>query len=332
MRKPRRIGLALGSGAARGAAHIGVLRALNEVGIRPACVAGTSVGALVGAIYLLDNLDSLENMFQQLRWRQIAAFLDVIFPKSGLIDGHKVADFIREHVQSVNIEDLPLPFAAVTTNLTTGQQDVIREGDLIEAIRASISIPGIFTPLRRGEKLLVDGGLVNPVPVSVAREMGADYVIAVSLSRDVFNKQGLKLKPLFLEEDDFPLEPPAVMPDNPSVMTDDSGRILPRRAQLTEAFRQKLASFDLASLSPMRRWWQRDPLPNIFEILLTMLYTMQTRIAVTNRVTHPPDLFIEPPAGHIHFLDFKSAPEVMRLGYEEAKTVLASPQAERLFG
>jgi len=150
MLKPRRIGLALGSGAARGAAHIGVLRALEEAGIRPACVAGTSVGALVGAIYLLDNLDSLENMFQQLRWRQIAAFLDVIFPKSGLIDGNKVSDFIREHVQSVRIEDLPLPFAAVTTDLATGQQDVIRKGDL----ELSYGANGHLTSARRGGRLV----------------------------------------------------------------------------------------------------------------------------------------------------------------------------------
>ncbi len=324
MLKPRRIGLALGSGAARGAAHIGVLKALNEAGIRVACIAGTSVGALVGASYVLGNLDGLEEMFQQLRWRQIAAFLEVIFPKSGLIDGRKVADFIRDHVQSVRIEDMPLPFAAVATDLATGQMEVIQQGDLIEAIQASISIPGIFTPLRRGEKLLVDGGLVNPIPVSVAREMGADYVIAVDLSRDVLSKQGLKLKAVPAEEEEAGMGPP------PAPSPTESNQSTPRGTHLIEALRQKLAGFDLPAPSPMRRWWQRDPLPNIFEILVTMLYTMQTRIALTNRVTHPPDLLIRPPAGHIHFLDFKSAPEVMRLGYAEARAVLSGPQASRL--
>ena len=167
LKSAKKVGLALGSGSARGWTHIGVIRALAEAGIRIHCVAGTSIGAVVGAVFASGKLDTFEEIVIGFDWKQIARFFDVVFPKSGLIDGKKVADFVRGHVRGENIEDLPIPFSAVATDLATGREVIIQDGDLIEAIRASISVPGIFTPVRREGSILADGRLVNPVPVTV---------------------------------------------------------------------------------------------------------------------------------------------------------------------
>ncbi len=180
-----KVGLALGSGSARGWADIGVIRALADAGIEIECVAGTSIGALAGAAFVLNKVDALEDFARQLDWKQIVSFLDVTFPRSGLIDGKKITDFFRCHVREMSIEKLPVRYCAVATDLATGSEVVLNEGDLIEAIRASISVPGIFAPVKKNGVFLVDGGLVNPVPVSVVRNMGADYVIAVNLNHDI---------------------------------------------------------------------------------------------------------------------------------------------------
>ncbi len=151
----KKVGLALGSGSARGWSHIGVIRALAEAGIRVDYVAGTSIGALVGAVYASGEIDALEEVVLQLDWKEIAYLFDVVLPKSGLIDGKKVSVFIQNHVKKINIEELSLPFCAVSTDLTTGDEVAIREGNIIEAIRASISVPGIFTPVKKKGTILV---------------------------------------------------------------------------------------------------------------------------------------------------------------------------------
>jgi NTE family protein len=180
-----KVGLALGSGSARGLAHIGVLRAIEEAGIEIDVIAGTSMGALIGAIFAAGKLDGLATRFLDFDWKGIISLLDPVFPRSGLIDGQKIADLVRAHVSAASIEDLPIPFRAVATCIMSGEEVVCGAGDLIEAVRASISVPGIFTPMRSNGRILVDGGLVNPVPVSVVRAMGADLVIAVDLNHDI---------------------------------------------------------------------------------------------------------------------------------------------------
>jgi len=186
------IGLALGSGSARGLAHIGVIQALEEADIKVDVIAGTSIGALIGAVYASDSLDSLESTFQELDWMKIASFFDVVFPRSGLIDGAKVSGLVRTHIHVDRIEALPRRFASLATDIFTGEEVIISSGDVIEAVRASISVPGIFTPVRSNGRILVDGGLVNPVPVSVARSMGADIVIAVDLNHDIVEGKNFK--------------------------------------------------------------------------------------------------------------------------------------------
>jgi NTE family protein len=302
---PRKIGLALGSGSARGWAHIGVIRALSEAGIRVDYVAGTSIGALVGAVYAAGNIDTLEEVVLELDWKQIAYFFDVVFPKSGLIDGKKVADFVRNHVQEKNIEELVIPFRAVSTDLATGREVVLNQGDIIEAVRASISVPGIFTPVKRDGAILVDGGMVNPIPVSVVREMGADFVIAVDLTHDIVGEKGIKKTP--------------VAKSTASAPNSGSGRSFIKGSKIRDALSNTLGTHALPALTQIKQWRSADPLPNIFEVLMTSTRIMETQISVTRLKTDPPDLLIRPNLGHLRLLEFNRAQEAIAEGYREAQ-------------
>lgn len=188
-----RIGLALGGGSARGWAHIGVIRALAEAGIEADIVCGTSIGALVGAAYVGGELDQLETWVRSLRLQTVVRFLDFSLG-SGLIKGDRLIDFFRCHFVDRDIRELARPFGAVATDLQRGREVWLREGVVSDAVRASIALPGLFTPVQRDGRWLVDGGLVNPVPVSLCRAMGADFVIAVDLNADLLGRR-LKPKP-----------------------------------------------------------------------------------------------------------------------------------------
>ena len=188
-----RIGLALGSGSARGWAHIGVIRALADAGIEPDIVCGTSIGALVGAAYVGGELDRLEVWVRSLRLQTVMSFLDFSL-NGGLIKGDKLIDFFRSRFVDRDIRELARPFGAVATDLQRGREVWLREGRVSDAVRASIALPGLFTPVQHDGSWLVDGGLVNPVPVSLCRAMGADIVIAVDLNADLLGRH-LKPKP-----------------------------------------------------------------------------------------------------------------------------------------
>jgi len=179
---PRCIGLSLGGGAARGWAHVGVLEALEEAGIRPGCIAGTSIGALVGAVYASGGIDAVRTMVRGFDWKRMLTLVDPVLPRTGLIDGRRLEDLVRDYVRESRIEDLPIRFSAVATDLSTAREVVLDEGDVADAVRASVSVPGLFTPVQTASGMLVDGGLLNPVPVSVARAMGADWVLAVDIN------------------------------------------------------------------------------------------------------------------------------------------------------
>lgn len=180
--KPK-LGIALGSGSARGWAHIGVIRALTEAGVEPDIVCGCSIGAFVGAAYVNGDLDKLENWVTGLNWKDVLGLLDISF-NGGLIKGDKLVNFFSRHFVDHDFNALEKPFACVATDLENGREIWLREGSVAEAVRASIAMPGLFTPLLRDGRLLVDGGLVNPVPVSLCRALGADLVIAVDLSSE----------------------------------------------------------------------------------------------------------------------------------------------------
>ena len=297
VKKKQKIGLALGSGSARGWAHIGVIEALTEAGVEIDCVAGTSIGAVVGAVFASGNLDSLKEVVLQFDWKQILGFLDVVFPKSGLIDGKKVTDFLRHHMQEKAIEDLATPFRAVSTNLADGQEVVISKGDLIEAVRASISLPGIFTPVKKDGMVLIDGGLVDPVPVSVVRAMGADYVIAVDLNSDIVSRRGSGRV-------------------SPPIHSDaGSGRIA--RSKVLAELNKKVAALRQQAMTQAGQWLSRDPMPNIFEVLQESIHIMEARITETRLRLDPPDLLIQPNLGHIRLMEFNRAQEAIDTGYKE---------------
>lgn len=187
-KKPK-VGLALGSGSARGLAHIGVLKVLKTEGIPIDVVTGTSIGALIGSIYAAGReVKTLEKLVLNTDWKKTVALFLPTLSKSGLVNGRKVEALLKTFVGNKKFEELQCPFAAVATDIESGEEIVIAQGDLIRAIRASISLPGIFTPVRYGDRFLVDGGMVDPIPADVARRMGADIVIAVNVIPDVEKK------------------------------------------------------------------------------------------------------------------------------------------------
>ncbi|BBO93079.1 hypothetical protein DSCOOX_62590 [Desulfosarcina ovata subsp. ovata] len=264
-------------------------------------IAGTSIGSLVGAACALDKMDVLEDFARQLDWKQIISFLDVTFPRSGLIDGKKISDFFRSHVREMNIEELPLRYCAVASDLATGREVVLNKGDIIEAIRASISVPGIFTPVRQNVGFLVDGGLVNPVPVSAVRKMGADYVIAVDLNHDIIDKRSTA----------------DIAPVDSSV----AGMVVqpqPAKWKIAQELGNRFNEFSSPALSQVRQWLHKDPVPNIFDVLTTAINIMEVQITATRLATDPPDLLIRPKLGDVRFLEFHRAEETIAEGYREA--------------
>jgi NTE family protein len=305
----QRVGLALGSGSSRGWAHIGVIQALADADIHVDYVAGTSIGALVGAAFASNKIDVLRDFVLGLDWKQVALFLDVVWPRSGLIDGQRVTDFFHTHVRK-SIEDLPIPFAAVATDLATGGHVIMREGDVVEAIRASISVPGVFTPVTRNGMTLVDGGLVDPVPVRVVREMGATFVIAVDLNHDTVARKGVDVSPT----------------TKPSARTSGPVGAMGSMASNTmlDSLRRRIASPHSLAQAQISRWVARSPLPNIFEILLASSNIMQAQISASQLRMDPPDVLIQPQLGHFKFLDFNRGQEAIDEGYREAAEQIIS--------
>ena len=186
-----KIALALGGGAARGWAHIGVLRALDEEGIEIGMIAGTSIGALVGGCYLAGKLDELETFARSLTMRRIASLLDFTIRGSGLFGGMRLTKRMQEHLENLSIEDLDRPFVAVATEVNSGHEVWITSGTLITALRASYALPGIFEPIKCNNRTLVDGALVNPVPVSVCRAHEEPLVVAVNLNYDLYGRSAV---------------------------------------------------------------------------------------------------------------------------------------------
>ncbi len=263
-----RVGLALGGGAARGWAHIGVIRTLEREGISPEVVCGTSIGVLVGAAYAAGEIARLDQWVQQLDWPGVMSLMDWRI-NGGLMKGTKLVDFLRANFEDRGIEHLPRRFGCVATELTTGREIWLREGSVIDAVRASIALTGLLTPVVHDGRLLVDGGLVNPVPVSLCRALGADLVIAVDLGWDLI---GRRAKPPELEG----IEPGAA-----------------RNALIDAVF----GRFRQRSLDPAEA-------PSLSDVVLTSLNIMQVRIAQSRLAGEPPDVLIRPHLAGIVAMDF----------------------------
>jgi NTE family protein len=301
----RKVGLALGGGAARGWAHIGVIHALSEAGVHIDYVAGTSIGSLVGAALASGKVKSLEMVVRELDWTRALSLLDMGLPRSGLLDGHHVTAAIREHVTAGDIADLMLPFCAVSTDLFDGSEVLLDSGDVIEAIRASISIPGVFTPVKRDGRMLVDGGLVNPVPTSVAREMGAEYVISVDLNH---GRAGL----------DAGVAAVPSRPAGSSGEEDDPGRYAQSgtshlRRQLA-AVAENLASHHVPGLERARRMLGHEWVPGILDVVISSLTIMEMQITEMRLAQDPPDLLLRPDLGHIRPTEFYRGAEAIAEG------------------
>ena len=305
------IGLALGSGSARGLAHLGVIRAILEAGIRVDFIAGTSMGALIGAIYAAGKLGELEATFLSFDWKKTVSFFDIVLPKSGLLDGARICELVRAHVHADCIEKLPIPFAAVATDIISGEEVVIRNGDVIEAVRASISVPGIFTPVRSNGRILVDGGISNPVPVSAVRALGAEFVIAVDLNHEII--AGKNLKPLLHRN-----------------TTGVWARWVNDYRLSMQELKQNLSTGDSQASAQFKKWISAEPLPSIFEVLLASINIMETRISQTRLRLERPDMVIQPPLGHIRFMEFGRAEEIIAIGYEHTRRQLAMLPACKL--
>ncbi|MDH5183181.1 MAG: patatin-like phospholipase RssA [Gammaproteobacteria bacterium] len=292
--KPQ-IGIALGSGAARGWSHIGVLNALEQRGISPDIIAGTSIGSLVGAAYADDKLSELEAWVEDLKWHDVISYFDISLD-GGFIAGKKLFQFLRDNFYNKDIAELKKPFGAVATNMDSGIEVWLRQGPVMDAARASSSIPGFFTPVAHDKGWLVDGGLVNPIPVSLCRAMGADIVIAVDLNAS----------PMWNGESDWQT------PANPQPTQSTSENAFVN--QLTK-LKNKIWPSDIGK-SLLEK---RDDVPSILEVLSRSLNIMQLRISRSRMAGDPPDILIRPSLPDIDMLDFHRAAECIREGEEAVK-------------
>ncbi len=307
-RKKKKVGLALGSGAARGCAHFGVIRAIRESGMEPDYIAGTSIGALIGGVMAAGNLGRLEQAVLKMDLREILYyFVEVGFPRSGLIDGRRIVEFITQFVEDRRIEDLSQPFRAVATEVMTGDEIVFSSGPLIAAIRASIAIPGIFTPVTKDGQVMVDGGLVNPVPVRVARDMGADYVIAVDVNHGRVGARRRKSR-----------ETPA--PER-TPEPNDEGEWQDR---FLAAWQTQWDLLDQAVKKRIQKWMRPDDVPHIFDVIGNTVRIMEAQITNSMMRVDAPELLIRPEVGQIGFLEFHRAEETIDAGYRATIEALAT--------
>jgi len=196
MRK-RKVGLALGGGAARGLAHIGVLEVLQKEGIPVDMIAGTSAGAAIGALYAQGkDASQIKALAVKMGRMQFLSLVDLALPRSGFVEGARIKNLLKSIIGDIKFSDLSIPLACIATDIRSGEEMVINDGSVLEGVRASISIPVIFSAVKWQDRYLVDGGLVNPVPVKTVREMGADFIIAVNVISDIGNRtrQAKKVK------------------------------------------------------------------------------------------------------------------------------------------
>ena len=297
--KPERvrpsIGLALGGGAARGFAHIGVIRTLAAHGIVPDVIVGTSIGAVVGGCYAAGQLDNLESWARSLSVRSILSYLDISLSGSGLIGGGRLSGKLSEQLKDTRIETLPMRFAAIATEFNTGHEIWLTRGRLADALRASYALPGIFPPVKIGGRWLVDGALVNPVPVSAARALGARVVIAVNLNADLFGRG-------------------TIIADHGSDQTDEPPPPGDQLHGLRAVFgREK---------SLRRKLFGDHGRPGIPTVMVEAFNVMQDRITRARLAGDPPDVLISPRLGTIGWFDFHRNKDAIAVGVEAAEKAL----------
>jgi NTE family protein len=277
-----------------------VIRALQDAGIEPDIVCGTSIGALVGAAYVGGELDPLEAWVRSLRLQTVVGFLDFSL-NGGLIKGEKLIGFFRSHFVDRDIRELARPFGAVATDLQRGREVWLREGPVTDAVRASIALPGLFTPVQLGGSWLVDGGLVNPVPVSLCRAMGADLVIAVDLNTDRLSRN---LKPK-----------PAKMPRKRAAAEPET---------LADAVRMRIET----GMSQLGINYEAGPkIPAMLDVVASSINIMQVLITRSRLAGDPPDVTMAPRLADLGLMEFHRAGVAIDAGRHAAEAVMPQLQA-----
>lgn len=276
-----KIGLALGSGSSRGWSHIGVIRALADHGIAPDIVCGTSIGALVGASYVSGNLDHLEAWVRSLTKFETARFLELSPSLKGFVNTERLRHFLRAQVASENslIEQLDKKYASVATELETGREVWLTQGTVLNAVWSSISLPGLFPAIKNSNKWLVDGGLVNPVPVSVCRALGADIVIAVNLNCDIVGKH-----------------------------FQNTNSVVKRNRGVSGIITDWVTEYRASVFSNSK---SKDQPPGMFDAIASSVNIIQDRITRSRMAGDPPDILLSPKLSHIGLLEFYRASEAI---------------------
>jgi len=290
-----KIGIALGGGAARGWAHIGVLRALAGFGIHPEIIVGTSIGAVVGGCYAANHLDALEVFAKSLSKRNVFSYLDFSLTGTSLISGKRLCSKLERRIKFKRIEEMDKKFAAVATELGTGHEVWLKRGRLIDAIRASYAIPGVFRPVQVKNRWLMDGAIVNPVPVSVCRALGARTVIAVNLNNDLCTQGTI------IPDFEFAEEPVELCEEKQEIPDSNNST----RSALKLLHRQFFGKADGA--------------PGMTSVMLDAVNITQDRISRSRLAGDPPDLMISPRLEDIKLFDFHRAEEAIEAGHIATK-------------
>jgi NTE family protein len=291
-----KVGVALGAGAARGWAHIGALRELAAIGVSPDIIVGSSIGAVVGGCFAAGQLDTLETFARSLTKRRVFGLLDVSFAGGGLIGGDRLRWRLEQSMGAVRIEDLPIRYAGVATEIGSGHEIWLKRGPLVEAMRASYALPGVFEPVRVGGRWLFDGAIVNPVPVSVARALGADRVIALCIAVEGSGR-GTAI-PDAPEPDEAAIDPPAAEE---------------ARAGVINGLRR--------SASLLRRQWTSEGsgAPGLASVMVNAFNITQDRIMRSRLAGDPPDVLVSLKVGKVGLFEFHRADELIALGREAVR-------------
>jgi NTE family protein len=302
IRRQPKVAVVLGAGAARGWAHIGVLQGLTALGLTPGIVVGASIGAVVGGCYAAGRLDELEMFSRSLTKRSVLGLMDVSFSGGGLIGGARLRGRLEKVFAGVNIEDLPIRFASIATELGSGNEIWMTRGPLVEAMRASYALPGIFEPVRWGGRWLIDGALVNPVPVTLARALGADKVIAINVVSDAIGRGATLQDPPSLEETAEKVQEEGV---EQTVSAGVVGGMLGMRRGAAMLLRPFMRSESGA--------------PGIAAVMVDAFNITQDRVTRSRLAGDPPDVLITARLGKIGLFEFHRAEELIALGREAAR-------------
>ena len=291
------VALVLGSGASRGWAHIGAIEALKEEGIPIDFISGCSVGSYVGAIYASGNLFSLKDFVLRMDGKKVFSYFDVVFPRSGLLDGtKKVAELFSMHTSVEQFSDLNIPVMMVATDLQRGEKVIFKSGDLLQALRATMSFPGLFAPARVKGRWLIDGALVDPVPVGVARATEADIVLAVDLNSGIVSRRMRKPNVKKVE---------ALGQEDPK-----------SKSELLIKLSDYYESAEVSFKEKINKLLGRDAdLPDIIDTVMTSVNIMVERITRINLAAEPPDILIQPRLGALKMMDFDQVSLTIEEGY-----------------